>query len=301
MSEKVFFCECGKGYTQKGSLTRHQNKMGCQVWGKERVKLHSLRDTIRKLREQLKRQEKIICEQSIMIDRKDEALHEKDEIIKSMISTLSTTNPVQNITGSIHHGDTNTNTNINITTSQLKSLLLEHSLGDPVEKITDMSQIFDENTETFLPDIAYDFSHNILHKTIGDCIIKLYKKEDPQKQAIWNTDTSRQNYIVLIRHAMGNQKVDWVIDKNGIHITDKIINPILAYLKAKLEDYVPSRDMKSLRAKEVMIRVVKEINDSVLSKKINKYIAGYFYMTDNVKKAITYKKKKPDCKELPNS
>ena len=166
-----------------------------------------------------------------------------------------------------------------------------------MRKIVDMSQIFDENADNFLLDIVYDHNHTILHESIGNSIIEMYKKVNPQRQAIWTTDTSRQNYIVLIENAIGKKEVDWITDKNGIHVKDKIIDPILAYLKAKLEDYVPMRDQKSMQAKGLMLAIIKEINDGALSKKINRYIASHFYMTDDVKKALTYKKR-PSMKRL---
>ena len=183
------------------------------------------------------------------------------------------------------------NNRITITTGQIMKLLPEYSTAAPLSRLTDMSQIFNEHADNFLMDIVYDHRNNILHESIGNSIIELYKKVNPQRQAIWTTDTSRQNYILLIENAIGKTKVNWITDKNGIHVKDKIIDPILVYLKAKLDNYVPTKDQKSMEAKGVMLGVIKEINDGGLSRKINKYITSHFYMTDDVKKAITHKKK----------
>ena len=233
-----------------------------------------------------------------MLHDKDEIIKQKDAIIKAKDDeiralTMKITKLATILADKAGDNSINTNSNnrITITTGQIMKLLPEYSTAAPLSRLTDMSQIFNEHADNFLMDIVYDHRHNILYESIGNSIIELYKKVNPQRQAIWTTDTSRQNYILLIENAIGKTKVNWITDKNGIHVKDKIIDPILVYLKAKLDNYVPTKDQKSMEAKGVMLGVIKEINDGGLSRKINKYITSHFYMTDDVKKAITHKKK----------
>lgn len=230
---------------------------------------------------------------------KDAALKDKDEIIRSLTNKITEMGQTLISNSGNTYNNTIQNNGVAITTAQIKSLLPEYSMGDPIEKITDMSQIFDENADNFLLDITYDYRQNILHESIGNSIVDTYKKDNPKQQSIWTTDTSRQNYILLLENAIGKQKVEWVTDKKGVHVKSRIIDPILAYLKAKLEDYIPSKTSKSLEAKGVMMSIVKEINDGILARKINRYISTHFHMTENVRKAITYEKPKKKPRKQP--
>ena len=224
----------------------------------------TLRDQIENLKNEVSR----LCEES----------KRKDEIINNLIEKTSTIN---------NNNTFDNSQTINITTGQTRKILSQHSTGPPLDKITDMSLIFDEDNELFLEDIAYDYRKKILHETIGDSIVEVYKMPDPKQQAVWNTDCSRLNY--LIKQVIG-KKTDWVIDKMGIRMAEKMITPVLDYLKVKMDQYMPHRrNPRTLDTKGVLLAITKEINDGSLSRRINKYIANHLYLTDNMTKMITYK------------
>lgn len=216
---------------------------------------------------------------------KDEQLRQKDEQIQKMYEEMKN----MMVTSKPNIGTINNNNNhISITTSQIRRLLPEYSTAPVLTEITDMSQVLNEDDDLFMEDIAYDYRKKILHQTLGDGIVSIYKTADPKQQTIWNTDTSRLNY--LIKHAINNRKSGWIIDKKGLRVTEKIITPILNYLKTKMEEYEPRRnDPRSYQTKGFLLEIIMEINDGGLALKINKYIASHFYMTDTVKKTITYK------------
>ena len=280
MSEKnKYYCGCGKSYSRKSGLKRHRTNTGCGVTLSESKPL-TMPDLISLLRDKDHR-----------LHEKDEQLKQKDEEIQYlrkelgiMIETSSRPN-VNNSIGSI-----------NITTNQIKQLLTEYSTGPVLDKITDMTYVFDEEYELFFEDIAYDHRRKILYKTLGDSIVSYYKTPDPKDQAVWNTDSSRLNY--LIKHAIGKKKVGWITDKKGHRVTEQIITPVLTYLKKKLNTYAPqTANPKTLQLQGELFQVVKEINDGQLAERINKYIAGHFYMTDHARKAISYKKPKKQGKQ----
>ena len=265
---KPYVCSCGKGYAQKSSVVRHQASSDC-----EGMTVHCETKEDVKWRMMLKAKDGEIC-----------YLREELSKTREELSRLKT----QNNIGTINN---NNNNHISITTSQIRKLLPEYSTAPVLTEITDMSQVLNEDDDLFMEDIAYDHRKKILHQTLGDGIVRIYKTADPKQQTIWNTDTSRLNY--LIKHAINNRKSGWMIDKKGLRVTEKIITPILSHLKAKMEEYEPRRnDPRSYQTKGFLLEIIMEINDGGLANRINKYIASHFYMTDTVKKNITYKNPK---------
>lgn len=68
-------------------------------------------------------------------------------------------------------------------------------------------------------EIIYNYKNKSLHEYIGDFIVQEYRKKDPLDQSMWSSDTLRFTYII-----MGEE---WVRDKNGETIIDKIISKII--------------------------------------------------------------------------
>ena len=208
-------------------------------------------------------------------------LDEKNRAIAKLIN--NTNKPT---VGTINN--TNTDNSIHITTGQIKKLLTQYSTGPPLEKITDMSRVFNEDDDLFLEDIAYDHRQKILHKTLGDSLVAIYKTPDPKNQSVWNTDSSRLNY--LIKHAIGRKKAGWMMDKKGVLVVTNIIAPVLDYLREKMNSYTPNMEIpKTFTVKGDLLAITKEINDGTLAERINKHIAGHFYMTEHARQLITYK------------
>ena len=84
----------------------------------------------------------------------------------------------------------------------------------------------------------------IIHSShyIGDIIIKNYKKVNSAKQSVWNSDTDRLTYV--IRTLLKNNKFQWQLDKKGIDTANHMINPILQYIKTKLEQFKKDTNLK---------------------------------------------------------
>jgi len=153
--------------------------------------------------------------------------------------------------------------------------------------ITDKNKTEADCSETFAKNLIYNHNHNLLHAYLGEFIISYYKKDDPTKQSIWNSDCSRLTYI--IRELMNN-KLEWQVDKKGVRTCAYIIDPLLTYIKTFLTDYISKKgiDMKkSSDAREMVrimeyqgiaIKIIGSIDDKSLANNINKYIAPQFYL-----------------------
>ena len=231
------------------------------------------------LERELHRYVSILKEKDAMIKHMKNELKRKDDMLAQLMEA-----GIKPTVGTLN----NTDNSIHITTGQIKNILTQHSTGPPLEKITDMSQVFNEDDDLFLEDIAYDYRQKILHKTLGDSLVAIYKTPDPKNQAVWNTDSSRLNY--LIKHAVGRKKAGWMMDKKGVLVVTNIIAPVLDYLREKMNSYTPNMDIpKTFETKGVLLAITKEINDGTLAERINKHIANHFYMTEHARKMITHK------------
>ena len=89
-----------------------------------------------------------------------------------------------------------------------------------------------DNEKKFIEDVLSAFKHKTIGKYLGSLIIKIYKKDDPESQSIWNTDDSRLTY--LIKELLGNKSSNWVIDKKGVKTTEYLIDPLLVNIKKYL-------------------------------------------------------------------
>jgi hypothetical protein len=141
-----------------------------------------------------------------------------------------------------------------------------------------------------------------LHKHIGDAIVDVYKKENPQSQSFHTTDVSRLNYVVMT--AIGNKK-EWIQDKGGIKVSDKVIDPIMDKIKELVDDFIDDikNDREEIGAQDhkAIFDIQGDIEDGKLQKQIHKYIAPHFnnFSDDKKKKPIRkYTKKAKKMKDM---
>ena len=146
-----------------------------------------------------------------------------------------------------------------------------------------------ENDNELIEEFIYNKRHKILDKYIGDVLIKIYKKDNPAEQSIWNSDTQRLNYII---RKLIDTDPSWVIDKKGIRVDKSIIKPPLKNIKNIINKYIienstPEKtqfyvenDSYNRIAKqlEILTSIVIEIDDGSLGDNIIKYIAPHFYL-----------------------
>ena len=139
--------------------------------------------------------------------------------------------------------------------------------------------------DKLLDTIGYQYRNKILDKYLGDFLIGFYKKEEPSKQSIWNSDVSRLTYV--IKELLANNKSCWNTDPRGVKTKNYIINPLLIFLKNIINDYsinftntILDKNIDEITQLldnlHSLTLLVKDINNNLMSDDIVKYIAPYF-------------------------
>jgi ElaB/YqjD/DUF883 family membrane-anchored ribosome-binding protein len=131
---------------------------------------------------------------------------------------------------------------INKASSLIKYLMENHRSVPPLKKITKNQCIpilrLDYNCPEIDKDYSLqklfvrDYSKNMFVSNIAKSILKMINHTESDKQPIYNTDSSRYNYVVKITGNIWNE------DKSGIKFTDYIIKPLLKYIRDLVEEYI---------------------------------------------------------------
>ena len=146
-----------------------------------------------------------------------------------------------------------------------------------------------EEEKKLVEDIISAYKHKTLSKYLGDIIIKIYKKDNPKDQSIWNTDDSRLTY--LIKELIGNETIgsnssNWVVDKKGVKTQTYIVEPLLSHIKDLLIYYQTNLVIPDLRQNSTEIEfilennkkildLVNDIDDGAVAKDTLKYISSH--------------------------
>lgn len=265
----IFKCaHCDNCYSTSGSLARHKKVCGNYKTENNMNKYYEENQKLR-MENQLIKIENLNLKN--LVDEKED----KISILKSEVMHLKS---LVNNAGNI----------IKTSVSTMSYVIKNYKDAPVLESVKDYSAIhYDKDNTEFVNNLIYEYNHNKLNAYIGDFIIKTYKKGDPSKQSIWNSDTNRLTY--LIREIISTNKVDWKVDKKGIKTTKFIIEPILEYIDTQIREYVENFDIdyssgsaKEAERKMMKLKsatdILKNIEDKVLSDEILKYIAPYFYL-----------------------
>ncbi len=126
--------------------------------------------------------------------------------------------------------------------SLIKYLMQNHRSVPPLKKIKKEECIPILRLEYDCPEIEgdyslqkmfiRDYSKNIFIQNIAKSILKIINHEQQDKQPIYNTDSTRYNYVVKTSAELWNE------DKSGIKFTDYIIRPLLRYIRELNEEYI---------------------------------------------------------------
>ena len=154
-------------------------------------------------------------------------------------------------------------------------------------------KLLENNHNKLIELIMYNHNHKKLNKFIGNYIITAYKKKNPEKQSLWNTDSSRLTFV--IKELITNKSSKWKVDKKGVKTKKYLINPTLEYIKKMLENENISlinkmEDTYRNNLEEIIekVRIIADINknikDGILSNEILKFISPHFYFDDKFKK-----------------
>jgi len=170
----------------------------------------------------------------------------------------------------------------------LSYLLLNYSNAPHINKLDDYS-IISKDMDDLITNITFYYDKNKLDKYIGDFIIKQYKKNEPENQSLWSSDTDRLNYFICEIMKKQDNKKQWILDKKGIKMTNCIIKPLLDYIAEINSNYIIKKNkeiedrehtdegLKILKEMQILASVNSDIRNNKLSASINKYIAPHFY------------------------
>ena len=280
---------CNNKYT-KQNLARHKNACSEK---KNLVDSYSQREKeneviIKELKEQIikeiaHRDDIIKSKDDISakeIIHKDDIIKNKEDIIKSKDETILTlTHENANLKALLNNAGVLVEKSI----STLNYITKTYTEAPALEYITNISELDAELAEELVVESIIDqYRNNTLIAFLGNLIVKTYKKADPAKQSVWNSDTDRLTYI--IRTLLKNKSHHWQLDKKGIETADYIIKPILVYIKDKISAYIATCELgKRTDETEKIMSIMHNLNDShkilciiednTLTESILKYIA----------------------------
>lgn len=175
-------------------------------------------------------------------------------------------------------------------------IMIKKSIGSfafLMDKFAD-APVLTEKTIPLLDDIDYDeiqfgedlilnYKHKMINKYLGDMILESYKTEDPSKQALWNTDSSRHTYF--IKEMMKDNTTIWTIDKKGCKTKSVTITPLLIKVRDIVAKYqkhlcnLLSDDISSFKMNEYTEAakdasyLIRDIDDEKIEQSILNYIS----------------------------
>jgi hypothetical protein len=153
--------------------------------------------------------------------------------------------------------------------------------------------VFPEYNESYelVMELIYYNKRGLLHKFIGDAIVKNYKKDNIKDQSIFTTDVSRLSYVLSIRDVnASDDRTLWISDKMGYEMGEKIVEPVLKYLVENIRNYYMNYEIifdnkkSKYERSEDFIEVRKVdglIYDNRLKLDIIKYLAPHFNFMDH--------------------
>lgn len=286
ISKPELTCDfCNKKYTNIGSLSKH-----IKICGEKDVieKRHSEKlDHVNQLHMiEIAKYEKELQHLKDLYDKEilhqTEIIKQKDETINVLNTEVAHLKLIINNAGSI----------IKNSMSALSYAMKHYKDAPAIETIKDYSALkYNQNDTEFIENLLVEYKNKLLPTYLGNFIVKNYKKNDPMKQSIWNSDTNRLTYV--IKEIINNTKTDWQIDKKGIKTTNYIITPLLNYIEELLRSYVDNFDMSynlyiPYEAEKKMLKlkystdILQSIEDKVLHDEVLKYIASHFFINKNM-------------------
>ncbi len=302
---------CNLYFTRLDNLYRHQNKRCFKKNDFEKEKILTLENKINEVKiDSILREKELIQKQleeakkekEELKKEKDELKKEKEEEKKKLEDQL------------LYYRDVAYNKIENDSNMTNLNFLNKHYADAPaLEGPKDLHKLFNAdksaNPDVYYAQLASELgSHhrlNLLPKVISDFIVKDYCKEDKSKQSVWNSDSSRLNYI--IKECIQKDKI-WIMDKSGKTLLDKVIKPILDYIKVDVEEaanYIISfRKNKKLTFLDLndhkaLLEIGHNIMNKTLEEEILKELTQYFNINQKLLlNDIKIKKKAIETKAL---
>jgi len=259
-NEKDFKCSfCNKSFATSANIARH--KQSCS----EKQKLtETLTNKINELTTALK--------------QKDETIDHKDDTIAILKSENAHLKSVVNDVGSI----------VKTSVSTMAYVVKNYKDAPALIPLKDYKMLnYDQPDDEFVEELGSKFKHKLLGEYIAEFIVENYKKTDPAKQSLWNSDTSRLTYI--IRDIVTKKKVDWKVDKKGVNTTKYVIEPLIDHIEKMVREYIQNYDIdyemftgreaeKKMMKLKYVTDVLRAIEDKTLHDDVLRCIAPHFFL-----------------------
>ena len=216
-----------------------------------------------------------LIQKKIIISSKDELLEHYKQELNYMRGMLDTAGGMANkAVGSLTH----------IVNNYENAPPLEKAKISELLKIKNINVTFKNKKEKemmIIEEVFSAYNHGTIGQYIGDIIISMYKKKDPELQSIWATDTSRLTYLIKKQEKKYSR---WVVDKKGVETMKYVIEPIIQKIKELSRIYLDSNppskydDMeKIVIIEKTYMNIINDIDDKKLHQKVLKYISSHFY------------------------
>jgi hypothetical protein len=181
-----------------------------------------------------------------------------------------------------------------ISSSALAFAMKHYKNAPAIETFSNFAMLLEGNPDHSIAEVAiHHYKKKDLFKFIGDLLVREYKKDNPQDQSMWNTDVTRQAYMIC--EAGDDEDVAWYTDKGGVKTAKYTVLPILEHIKTDIERYM--EDSKKLLLEDTTNTVLKdmiaaqsvivEIDNGELCKNVIKYLATFFYLDKKPIKLLT--------------
>lgn len=279
---KRYMCECSKVYSHRQNLWKHRQKCTYQTNSLEIIKLKN--EIL-----ELKTNNVKLQEENLALKK------EKLELIKSFQCG-------QTIMDSQNTYTTTTNSNNTVNNNQKFISVFNYVSSNyndaPVIKMLDTKAVknllvIKEDTKYSIEDhLIYHYKKHSLDDFLGEIIKNAYQKDDPEEQQFWTTNVAKLTFMV---RKILDIKEFWVKDMQGADISKNIINPILKEIKNMLQKYIKCNINNDLtfdelerlqNYKDSALKLIKDINEKKIQRKILNYIAPYFQLQHQHKKNL---------------
>ncbi len=315
---------CNITFTRLDNLYRHQNKRCSKKNEFEKEQNLTLENKINEVKiDSILREKKFMQEQFKKLEKqlekiekekeelKKEKEKEKEELKKEKEEEKKKLEDQLLYYRDVAYGNNKIENDCNMT--NLNFLNKHYADAPALEGPKDLHKLFNAdksaNPDVYYAQLASELgSHhrlNILHKVISEFIVKEYCKEDKSKQSVWNSDSSRLNYI--IKECIQKDKI-WIMDKNGKTLLDKVIKPIIDYIKVDVEEaanYIISyKKNKKLTYLDIndhkaLLEIGHNIMNNTLQEDILKELTQHFNINQKLLlKDIKEKKKEIEIKAI---
>jgi len=263
---------CGKNYSTLYNLNKHEKS--CL---KKKIKEIVKEIEINEYKKELKHEKELAKRDKELYDKevkRNEYQQKEIEYYKEALATAG--NMLQTTVSALTYANNNYND-----APVIKKI-----------KIDQIKQIKNYDDDTYISEVFSAHKNKIIGKYLGDVIVKLYKKEDPSEQSIWNTDTHRFTY--MLKKLIHTEKSAWMIYKKGVDMIDNIVTPITDDIRKLAIKYRDENNFdncegdKVILINSIFVELVADIDNKKVQNEILKYTSSHFFMKD--KKAIKNKK-----------